>query len=139
LRPKEAVLASQASAMMKFDLSHCRILKETVIVNPIVLYLRKNHFLVQSFNKKLSLFKSAGLIDFFVSKFAGRRSKTDQSRNLKILTLFELSGAFKVWLFGLAIAAMTFVIEIVSKLAKKRGNTRHSLSIIKLLTIKRKF
>lgn len=67
LPPKEVILTSLVSAIQKFDMSNCKILEENVVVSPIVLFFRKNHFLIEAVNEKLGLFKSAGLIDFWIA------------------------------------------------------------------------
>jgi hypothetical protein len=108
------------SVIVKFDLSLCRILKEPVTMHPIVLYFRKNHFLVQAVNVKLSLFKSAGLIEFFESTYMDKSpERAEEVRKPEILTLYDLSGAFDVWMLDLVLAGMMCAIEVSVELAKK--------------------
>lgn len=117
LKHNEVVLASQASAIVKFDMSNCKILKEPVMKTSVVLYFRKDHFLLPAVNRKISLFKSAGLIDFWISCFEQTNSKNTKlvSGGPMILTFYKMSGIFKAWFYGLLIATLAFVFEILIK------------------------
>jgi hypothetical protein len=121
LKPTEAVLSSYASAISKYDMTNCRVLKEPLSFQPVVIYFRKNHFLVKSIDAKLSLFKSAEMIDYFVSSSTKTRpSANPQERKLKVLMLHDLSGALKVWMFGLVFATLACGIENLSGFFLKR-------------------
>jgi hypothetical protein len=119
-------LASKVSAILSFDLSNCRILNEIISINPVVLYFRKNHFLIDSFNEKLSLYRSAGLIEFFITLYIKKSFASNDQPGPKVLTLYDLSGGFKVWLFGLAIATAVFLLEKLVNGMKHRPSFKES-------------
>lgn len=126
LKQKEAILASQASAIIKFDLSNCKTLAETFSMSPVVIYFPKNHYLIEAVNEKLRLLKAAGLIDFFIRSYTRSKLKANKnsSKIPKIMTLFDLSGGFKVWLFGLSLALLTLGVEIFVKFVQKLKNKK---------------
>lgn len=117
LKPNEVVIAAQASAIVKYDLSNCKILREPVLKTSVVLYFRKHHFLLPAVNRKISLFKSAGLIDFWISSFEQTNSKNTKlvSGGPTVLTFHKMSGIFKAWFYGLLITTVTFIFEILIK------------------------
>jgi hypothetical protein len=97
-------------------MSKCRVLDETVTINPIVIYFRKNHFLVESINTKLGQMKSAGLIQLFKSMYTGKNLKSVfGGRKPKVLTLYDLSGVLEVWMFSLVLATSVFIVEVFVK------------------------
>lgn len=114
LNPDEVILASHVSAVIKFDMSNCKVLKEPVVINSIVLYFRKHHYLLQAVNQKISLFKAAGLIDVFVSRFSRATSKRVGKNDPKVMTFYDLSGTFKVLLIGLLLAFLIFIVELLT-------------------------
>jgi hypothetical protein len=135
LQPNHAILASKISAILSFDLSNCRILNEIISINPVVLYFRKNHFLIESFNEKLSLYKSAGLIEFFITLYSKKSFASNGQTGPKVLTVFDLSGGFKVWFFGLAIATSVFLLEKLVNRMKHRPSFRESFLKIRSLDV----
>ena len=114
-------MAAEASAIVKFDMSKCKILDEAVAMSHIVLYFRKHHFLIKSVDRKISLFKSSGLIDFWLSRFDhARKNKKRVSSEPKVMSFYDLSGIFKVWMFGLALSAFAFGAEVIKKFFENR-------------------
>lgn len=85
------------------------------MLNPVVLYFRKNHFILKAFDRKISLFKSAGIVGYWISCFKVKQFSQNKN-NPKVMTLYDLSGIFKVWIFGLVIALVAFVIEAIKRL-----------------------
>lgn len=117
LKPNEVVLAGQASAIVKYDLSNCKILREPVLKTSVVLYFRQHHFLLPAVNRKISLFKSAGLIDFWIASFERKNNENTKlvSGGPTVLTFHKMSGIFKAWFYGLLITTLTFIFEMLIK------------------------
>ncbi|KAG5684346.1 hypothetical protein PVAND_013581 [Polypedilum vanderplanki] len=109
-----------------------KVCKEYFMVIPIVMYMPKNSFLIDPFNKLLLLFQQSGLLNYWTSinedmKFLD--FKTDTS-DPKELTLEHLSGPFKILFVGCFISAFGFLIEILwFKMKRKRDNKRRNNSI----------
>jgi hypothetical protein len=82
-------------------------------MNSIVIYFRKNHYLVDAVDQKISLFKSAGLIDFWISCFNKAKQKPVVPNGPKVMTFYDLSGIFKVWIFSLIISVAALLAEII--------------------------
>ena len=82
---------------------------------PVVFYLQKNSYLTEVLNEKVENLKSAGLIDYFISKYLDpkylRLKKAEQRP--KKLNLKELLGAFQLFVFGILSSAVVFVVEHV--------------------------
>lgn len=117
LKATEFILAAEASAITKFDMSNCKIFSETILMNPVVLYFRKHHYLVEAVDRKISIFKEAGLIYFWISRFDkdSRKKKECLVNGPKVMSLHDLSGTFKVWLYGLLISVTVFVLETLKR------------------------
>lgn len=98
-----------------------QICKEQLMTVNIVMYFPKNSFLRETFNRKLSDFSTAGIINYWVKKFADPRflnvkiGNTEQQK----LSVLKLSGVFNIWLIGLGISFFVFLIEFsVGKIKK---------------------
>lgn len=87
-----------------------RILNEALVSNQIVFYFTKNFFLVDEFNEKISLFKANGLINFWMSRYAGANVIKKEDIPTK-LTLINMQGTFELFLYGLTVAIILFVNE----------------------------
>ena len=90
------------------------VCNEVILTVPTVFYLRKNSYLTEVFNEKIDNLKSAGLIDYFISKYLDSkylRVKTIKQGPRK-LNLKELIVAFKLLGYGIASASIAFLIEI---------------------------
>jgi hypothetical protein len=106
------VLYSNAMNRNNFTLQIC---KETLLTNQIVFYFTKNFYLVHKFNELISSFKSAGIVDYFISKYIDvtltpLKSTTQHPTKL---TLENLKGIFQLLIYGLSISLGCFVIEIL--------------------------
>lgn len=109
---KEVFVTSSVGTMSKIDTSRCKIVQEPLLTNQIVLFFRKNHYLVEAVDDVIGIFKSSGLNDFWISKYAKKTKKLVQL-GPKIMTVYDLSGTFKIFLIGSMISATTFVCEVL--------------------------
>lgn len=83
---------------------------------PIVIYMRKDFFLLESLNKKIKMMKVAGLIDLW------RRQDNDEHvlhikepKHPKVLTLKHLYGSFYVLGCGMGLSAVVLMIELATQ------------------------
>lgn len=90
-----------------------RVLPEYLYMFKYGIYFTKNSPFVGAFNKKISLFKSAGLIEFWVSKYLDssylrmKMPKKEPSR----LNIEQLGGGFRLWVYGCLVSFVTFLLE----------------------------
>jgi hypothetical protein len=90
-----------------------KILKEPLMSNQMVIYMKRYFFLLDEINEKINIMISSGIIDFIVSKYADRHIKANSKpfRQTK-LTMNHLQGIFQVWCFCLILAFIVFVCEM---------------------------
>lgn len=101
-----------------------RILNEVLVSNQIVFYFTKNFYLVDEFNEKISFFKASGLINFWMSRYAGPDTMKAEDIPTK-LTLLNLQGTFELFLYGIIISVTMFAGEVfvgIFKSWKMKGN-----------------
>lgn len=91
------------------------VLNEVVMTVPIVFYLQKNSYLTEIFNKKIDDLKSAGLIDYWISKYLDPKyyKLKQKEKGLKKLNITELLGAFKLLGIGAFLASFAFLVELL--------------------------
>jgi hypothetical protein len=91
------------------------VCNEVIMTIPTVFYLRKNSYLTEVINEKIDQLKSAGLIDYFISKYLDpkylRVKRIEQGP--RKLNVRELLVAFKLLVIGLLSSLVGFVYEIV--------------------------
>ena len=93
------------------------ICKEQLMSLPQVIYFQKNHYLVLTFNEKISMLNAAGLVDYWSKKYIKMKyvygiQPAKAPRNLNISQLY---GGFQIWFGGLGIGAVIFLHEYISK------------------------
>lgn len=109
----EQVLYINKMNYKDFTLTVC---KEYLFTYLYGIYFRKNSYLVHMFNRKIALFKTSGLIDFWASDFISMKFLKVQieTSEPKQLSIQELLGGFEVLFLGMAIGVTLFVIEVIS-------------------------
>ena len=90
-----------------------RICKEYLMLLPQVIYFRKNHFLVESFNDNIAKLNAAGLVDYWTKKYIKLKYLygIETPREPKKLNISQLYGGFQIWLGGLGIGFILFIRE----------------------------
>lgn len=78
-----------------------------------MIYARKNFFLLDDINRLIEIFKSAGLVDFWYSKFIKTDIFVDEDKQPKVINLNKFKGCFDVFLFGCVVSLTAFLIELV--------------------------
>lgn len=112
MNQKEVVVTSSVGTMSKVDTERCKILPEPLLTNQIVLFFRKNHFLVDRVDDTIGLFKASGLNDYWISQYL-KKSKVLILNTTKVMTIRSLSGIFLILIFGLFLATFVFAFEIL--------------------------
>lgn len=105
-----------------FTLHMC---KEHILMAQVVIFLRKNSFLKTAFDQKLTMLKSNGLINFWISKYMtySYLSEPTPSNKPEKLNFHQILGAVQVCLACFLISIIVFILElIIHKLKKKRTN-----------------
>jgi hypothetical protein len=96
-----------------------QICKERYKSYPVVLFARKNFFLMDAINEKILLLQAAGLIDYWNSNSFDKRIFMNQKHpSRQSLTLTHLSGCFILYSIGIASTLIVFIFELVMKLMK---------------------
>lgn len=80
---------------------------------PIVIYTRKNFYLLKAINEKIEIFKAAGLIDYWYSLSFAKDFSKREAHPPKILTLRHLSGSFQVLAGGCLVSLMVLMCELI--------------------------
>lgn len=87
--------------------------KETVLNVPVVIYTRKNFFLVHALNSKIDLLKSAGLIELWRHENIDERFlDQNEFKQPSGLTVDNLKGFFFIFLCGCCLSVVIFINEI---------------------------
>lgn len=89
--------------------------KQQLLTIPIVLYFRKNHYLVKEVNEKISMINAAGLSEYWTKIHLEKtlRNGLKNKRELRKLNLHHLFGSIQIWIGGCIIGLVTFVVECI--------------------------
>lgn len=92
------------------------VCKEFLFTFQYGIYFQKNSYLEESFNEKIQLLKTSGLIDFWArehisSKYMNIKVRDESPRKLNIE---QLKGGFEVLCLGLFVAFVIFLVEHLS-------------------------
>lgn len=93
--------------------------KEQFLMIPVVLYFRKNHYLVKEVNEKISMINSAGLSDYWTKVYLERTLKNDNNGHLQKLNIHQLFGSIQIWFGGCIIGLVTFIVEYICFIMKR--------------------
>ncbi|KAL7029686.1 hypothetical protein ACKWTF_006320 [Chironomus riparius] len=93
------------------------VCKEYLFTFQYGIYFRKNSYLVKSFNRKISLFKTSGLIDFWASDYISNTylNIKKESDGPRMLNVEQLMGGFQVLLIGIITASILFICEVIAR------------------------
>lgn len=89
--------------------------QERFVTNQLVFYFQSNHFLSERVSHMLDLFREAGLVDHLLLKYVDSESATAKlpEKVISELSFTQLSAVFGIWLIGLLLSTLTFLLEIV--------------------------
>lgn len=125
LRSLTAILYINEYEQLRKNKNIYIICKEYFMSVPVVIFARKNFYLLDAINKKISVIQAAGLIEYWHSRGADNRFlKAETPPVSKTLTWQHLSGSFILLTGGYFVAFAAFVIEIAYKTvqSKLRGD-----------------
>lgn len=86
--------------------------KDVFLMMPVVIYSRKNFFLMKALNKDIEIMKSAGLIEFW--KFKETKIKTTPTQP-KVYSFQRLVACFEILAIGFIASFLVFIIELFIK------------------------
>jgi hypothetical protein len=89
--------------------------KDIFLTIPVVIYSKKDFYLLEAINEKIELLKSAGLINFwhyhqFIEKGILKLEKLEYP---KVFTLKHFDGCFGIFMCGCAISLVVFGVECI--------------------------
>ena len=90
-----------------------KICKEVIVTIPAVIYTRKDFYLLQELNHRLSIIKNSGLIDFWNFQEMDQVNDKTSAVETKKLMMDDLIGCFQILIFGLIASFAAFVIEMI--------------------------
>lgn len=94
------------------------VLKECWFINNMVMYTKKNFFLIDEFDVAIRRLKSSGLINYWVDKFTRLEDLKVKETVEETLSLEQLQGVFEIFIYGLIISIACFLGEIIFNLLK---------------------
>lgn len=95
------------------------ICKEIFQTVPVVLYAKKDFYLLEALGGKLTIFRESGLIEFWHLQHLEKKSKAFKSTHRpKVLDMDHLMGCFQLLYFGFVLSFVVLSLEIlISKLS----------------------
>lgn len=88
--------------------------KETFVTIPIVVFLKKDFYLLNALNNQIMNLISAGMIDLWYRQDIDQRKlKARMSKRPKVLTMSRLFGCFQILLCGFTMSFFVFLMELV--------------------------
>lgn len=109
-----------------------KILDEVIVMVPIVIYFKKNSFLVEAMNEKLSVFKSAGLINYWTGNSLQSKYLKAEETNVgpRKLTVKTISGALQLTILGWIASLIAFMLEFIKFKIRTRKRIRRFWKIL---------
>lgn len=89
--------------------------KEILLSVPVVIFTKKDFFLLNVLNEKIERFQTSGLIEYWHKKcFNGELLRSKPSLIPQVITIYKLLGCFQIWLGGLIVAVFVFIVEFIA-------------------------
>jgi hypothetical protein len=103
------------------NVSRVSISREVFITLPVVVYTRKDFYLLNSINDGIEHLKATGLIDFWASEGFKRIKSVSRSSHPKVLQVRDFRGSLHLVVFGWIVSVFAVVCEcFYKKLNRKR-------------------
>lgn len=91
-----------------------KICKEVVFTTPVVIYTRKDFYLIDALSNKIGILKAAGLIEFWHLKDLDKGLlNVKESNDPKVLKMEYIIGSFYVLVIGCSACIFIFLIEVI--------------------------
>jgi len=115
----KALLASMlevahANQKKRDEFSHL-ICQQFVMTTNVVIFFRKEFYLIEAINDKINSFLASGIMEHWIEKSVDMHFATRKviKRGPKKLNIEHLSGIFKLLCIGCAVSSMFFVFELL--------------------------
>ncbi|KAL7017002.1 hypothetical protein ACKWTF_010220 [Chironomus riparius] len=109
------------------NLTNVHICREQIMTMPVVIYMKKNSYLVNAVNDKIGTLRAAGLIDYWYTLSFTDNFHKNQVKPRKVLTWNHLSGCFEIWGCGCLLSCVALLGEfIVLRWTKKKSRWKHA-------------
>ncbi|KAL7016997.1 hypothetical protein ACKWTF_010216 [Chironomus riparius] len=92
-------------------MTNLQICRENFMAVPIVIYTRKNFYLLKAMNRKIETLNAAGLIEYWYSLSFMQDLSSHEVNPPKMLTFDHLSGCFEIWTGGCLVSFLSFIAE----------------------------
>lgn len=93
--------------------------KEVFLTIPVVIYARKEYFLLNEINKNIDVLESAGFMEAWQSQYKRWLQDNKNVGSPKVLNTKHLSGSFQLFLLGHFTSFIVFLGELLIKLVSK--------------------
>lgn len=84
------------------------------MTNHLIFYFRKSFYLVDEINERIRRFRSSGIINYFISKYADEKylKVEDENNGPSQLTVDHFIGIIQFLIFGLSVSFVLFICEV---------------------------
>lgn len=91
-----------------------KICKERVLIMPVVIYTRKDFYLIEAINKKIEILVAAGLVDYWQFQDVDKQFLNyEKPSSSKSLTSHHMVGCFNILVSGLFASLAVFLYELL--------------------------
>lgn len=103
-----------------------KVCKQELITTNTVMYFQKSFFLKEAIDSMLDELLTAGIVSYWINKFADKRFLNWQDPDVKsnFLQMQHLHGVFHMGFIGLGIAVAVFIFEVMIERFKKKRKQR---------------
>lgn len=89
--------------------------KEFLLTIPVVVYTRKNFYLLDAINRKIQMVVSAGLVRYWDFENVDRNYLNSHDINHpRTMTVTQLFGCFQILIIGCALSFLVFYFELIA-------------------------
>jgi hypothetical protein len=89
------------------------VCKEKFMTIPVVIYARKDYYLIDEINEKILILQAAGLTEYWNTQTVDKKFfKVIATSSPITINMTHLFSCFIVWLFGLSFASIAFITEL---------------------------
>jgi hypothetical protein len=97
------------------------ICKESFAMSPMVIFAQKSSVVLDYINRKIEVFKTAGLIDLWLKRFINKNSKNIDNIHMNPLNFDHVKACFLVLAVGNVLSFAAFLVENLMKLRRSRN------------------
>lgn len=93
-----------------------RICKDVFMTISIVIFTKKDFYLLDELNHQIGMFQASGLIDFWHNQDINRGIVDENDSKIPtVLTLRQMMSSFQILLIGLFVSLVVHIIELFLK------------------------